>query len=69
MQDLRTREQKIILPDIFVKGEDMSPGVLFEQELEILKNKVAEMGVRAQISYEEPAVFRLIGDMQGVKVY
>lgn len=31
----------------------MSPRVLFEQELEILKNKVAEMGERAQISYEK----------------
>ena len=30
----------------------MSPRILFEQELESLKNKVAEMGERAQISYD-----------------
>lgn len=31
----------------------MSPRVLFEQELELLKNKVAEMGERAEISYDK----------------
>lgn len=30
----------------------MSPRVLFEQELELLKNKVSDMGERAEISYE-----------------
>ncbi|MGN1146597.1 MAG: phosphate signaling complex PhoU family protein, partial [Acetatifactor sp.] len=31
----------------------MSPRVLFEQELELLKSKVAEMGERAEISYDK----------------
>lgn len=30
----------------------MSPRMMFEQEMELLKNKVAEMGERAQISYD-----------------
>ena len=29
----------------------MSPRVLFEQDLETLKNKVSEMGEHAEISY------------------
>ncbi len=31
----------------------MSPRILFEQELELLKNKVTDMGERAEISYEK----------------
>ena len=30
----------------------MSPRVLFEQDLETLKNKVSEMGEHAEISYD-----------------
>ena len=35
------------------EGENkMSPRILFEQELELLKSKVTEMGERAEISYD-----------------
>ena len=30
----------------------MSPRIYFEQELDLLKNKVTEMGERAEISYD-----------------
>ena len=33
----------------------MSPRVLFEQDLETLKNKVSEMGEHAEISYDRMA--------------
>ena len=33
----------------------MSPRILFEQELETLKDKVTEMGERAEISYNTAA--------------
>lgn len=45
----------------------MSPRIFFEQELEILKNKVAEMGERAQISYDRLASAILENDRDTLK--
>lgn len=45
----------------------MSPRIFFEQELEILKNKVAEMGERAEISYDRLASAILGNDRDTLK--
>lgn len=43
----------------------MSPRVLFEQELELLKNKVTEMGEHAEISYDR-MVYGIRGNKEDV---
>lgn len=42
----------------------MSPRILFEQELETLKDKVTEMGERAEISYNKLLLALKAGDRE-----
>lgn len=45
----------------------MSPRVLFEQELELLKSKVTEMGERAEISYDRLVYAVKVNDRETLK--
>ena len=45
----------------------MSPRILFEQELELLKSKVTEMGERAEISYDRLVYAVKVNDRETLK--
>jgi len=46
----------------------MSPRILFEQELEVLKNKVTEMGERAELSYDRLVIAIKANDRETLKL-
>ncbi len=83
MQDQRIREQRIILQEDLgdwsllrikknMAGKKersrMAPRIVFEQELDTLKNKVKEMSERAEISYDRLVVAVKDNDRETLKL-